>query len=448
MTKTKSTKRALLLSVLSLIMCVSMLVGSTFAWFTDSVTSEGNKIQAGTLKIDLELLDKDTEKWNSIKDSKAPIFNYDKWEPGYTDVKILKVENEGNLALKWYAKFISQNTLSDLADVIDVYVKPSETVLTYPADRNLDGYTNVGTVAQFVNTIEETTYGTLLPKDADGNGGVAYLGIALKMQEEANNDYQGLTLGAFDIMILAAQDTVESDSFNNQYDADAEYDKVQLPAKNVTVTSAEEFKAALSVASTGERKVNIDATGVTVEITEEMANGTAAALEIPAGVTIKGVTFVPTHRGGNYILMNAGADEQVVFENCNFAVDGKNLVIGSTADGPDSVIYNICTFTGSVITNFVDNPVGVAEFNVCTFKKASSGIVSRSFVEGMGGTHNFNNCTFDYTGVTQSSMGVITSGCVNVYSESEYSTTVVLNGCTRINCGTRTYGPNSSLIVK
>ena len=41
MTKTKSTKRALLLSALSLLMCVSMLIGSTFAWFTDSVTSSG-----------------------------------------------------------------------------------------------------------------------------------------------------------------------------------------------------------------------------------------------------------------------------------------------------------------------------------------------------------------------------------------------------------------------
>ena len=53
MTKTKSTKRALLMSALALLMCVSMLIGSTFAWFTDSVTSAGNTIQSGTLKVDL-----------------------------------------------------------------------------------------------------------------------------------------------------------------------------------------------------------------------------------------------------------------------------------------------------------------------------------------------------------------------------------------------------------
>ena len=218
MTKQKSTKRALLLSALSLLMCVSMLIGSTFAWFTDSVTSAGNKIQAGTLKLDLELYDADNKTWNSIKESKAPIFNYDLWEPGYTEVQLLKVENEGNLALKWYAKFVSKESLSILADVIDVYVKPSEdTELTYPADRNLDGYTKVGTLREFVNTIETTTYGHLAANDS------AYLGIALKMQESAGNEYQGLSLGAFDIMILATQDTVENDSFGKDYDEDATY---------------------------------------------------------------------------------------------------------------------------------------------------------------------------------------------------------------------------------
>ena len=44
MTKKRSTKRALLLSALSLLMCISMLIGSTFAWFTDSVTSGSNVI--------------------------------------------------------------------------------------------------------------------------------------------------------------------------------------------------------------------------------------------------------------------------------------------------------------------------------------------------------------------------------------------------------------------
>ncbi len=240
MIKVRNTKKMLLMSALSLLMCVSMLIGSTFAWFTDSVTSAGNKIQAGTLKIDLELLDKE-DGWASIKESKAPIFNYDLWEPGYTDVKVLKVENEGSLALKWMAKFISEDELSILANVIDVYVCPSATELTYPADRNLDGYTKVGTVRDFVNTIESTTHGNLKA------GEVAYLGIALKMQESAGNDYQALDLGAFDIQIIATQDTVEEDSFDNQYDAGAEY-----TATKTVVNTVDELNSAIKNANEGD----------------------------------------------------------------------------------------------------------------------------------------------------------------------------------------------------
>ena len=216
----KTTKRSLLKSVLALLLCFCMLLGTTFAWFTDLVTSNANKIQAGFLKIDLELLNEKTGKWKSLKNNSDPIFDYDRWEPGYTDVKILKVENEGTLALKWIAKFVSEDQLSILADVIDVYVCPSDTEIGYPADRSLEGYTKVGNLKKFINTIEKTTYGTLEAEEC------SYLGIALKMQESAGNEYQGLSLGgAFDIRIYATQwnGEDESDSFDNQYDKDATY---------------------------------------------------------------------------------------------------------------------------------------------------------------------------------------------------------------------------------
>ena len=218
MTNKKNTKRALLSSVLALVLCASMFVGTTFAWFTDSVTSGANKIISGNLDVDLELLDANGN-WNSISESNAPVFNYEKWEPGYTDVKILKIVNNGSLALKWKAQFVSSEELSELADVIDVYVCPSDSVLTYPESREdlAPNYIRVGTVAEFVNTIEETTYGFLAAEKS------AYLGIALKMQESAGNDYMLKQLGAFDIRIVATQATAEVDGFNDQYDADAEY---------------------------------------------------------------------------------------------------------------------------------------------------------------------------------------------------------------------------------
>ena len=218
MTKRKSTKSALLSSVIALCLCFAMLIGTTYAWFTDSVTSANNKIVSGNLKVDLEVLDADGN-WHSIKESKEALFNYEKWEPGYTDVKVLKIENEGKLALKWYAKFVSETVLSDLAKVIDVYVCTS--AKEFPADRNLDNYAYAGTVAEFVNTIEETTYGTL------ESGEKAYLGLVLKMQETAGNEYQGLDLGgAFDIMVLATQLSNEEDGFGKDYDENAEFPAV------------------------------------------------------------------------------------------------------------------------------------------------------------------------------------------------------------------------------
>ena len=49
MTSSKSTKRALVSSALAIIMCVAMLVGATFAWFTDTASTGVNKIVSGKI---------------------------------------------------------------------------------------------------------------------------------------------------------------------------------------------------------------------------------------------------------------------------------------------------------------------------------------------------------------------------------------------------------------
>ena len=234
----KNSVRTLVVSIVAIVICFTMLLGTTFAWFTDSVTSSNNKIESGTLLVDLELYDKDTQAWASIKDSHDPIFDYDNWEPGYTDVKLLKVENEGTLALKWKARFVSSVSLSALADVIDVYVCPTDTEPSFPT-RELVGYNKVGTVKEFVNTIEDTTKGELAAQE------FAYLGIALKMQETAGNEYQGLSLGgAFDIQIVATQFTAEEDSFGNDFDTNATYPNVSLSvAIPDSATESESFSA-------------------------------------------------------------------------------------------------------------------------------------------------------------------------------------------------------------
>ena len=321
MTKTRSTKSALISSVLALFLCFAMLIGTTFAWFTDSVTSAGNKIMSGTLIVDLELLD-DEGNWNSIKTDKNPIFNYENWEPGYTDVKILKVENEGSLALKWKAKFVSNEELGILADVIDVYVLPSATELTYPDSRDLEslGYTKVGTVREFVNTIEETTKGTLTAKGNEGS--VAYLGIALKMQESTGNDYQGKDLGAFDIMILATQLDSEEDAFGPDYDADATLDYTP-------VASVAELKTALANKEANIVLTNDIEVGETLEILGDTVISGNKTISRADGYT---GTVITVKNGASFTLEDTVVDGGAVWVNTVSDGSATNSGVAATGD--------------------------------------------------------------------------------------------------------------------
>ena len=92
----KSTKRALLTSALAMVVCLAMLVGSTFAWFTDTATTGVNKIVSGNLKVGLEY-------WNGEKYTDATnisLFSEEtKWEPGHTEVVYLKAVSYTHLSI-------------------------------------------------------------------------------------------------------------------------------------------------------------------------------------------------------------------------------------------------------------------------------------------------------------------------------------------------------------
>ena len=208
------------LVILTVLLCLSVCVGLTYAYFTDSAKSNGNKIQAGNLKLDLKLYDKVDDEWISIKNTEDPVFNYDKWEPGYVDAKLLKIENLGDLAMQWEAKLVSAETVSAFANAIEVYVQKSNTEIAYPADRAAAlAWTKVGTLDQFINTAEKLANGTFTAQ-----GEAYYIGIAFYMPAEiTDNTLQGQVLGAFDIQINATQLAYESDAFDENYDPDATF---------------------------------------------------------------------------------------------------------------------------------------------------------------------------------------------------------------------------------
>lgn len=109
MTSSKSTKRALVSSALAIIMCVAMLIGATFAWFTDTASTGVNKIQAGNLDVKL-MYSTDMVTWKEATNQTKLFDDNALWEPGYTQVVYLKIVNAGNLALKYEAGFSKNYT--------------------------------------------------------------------------------------------------------------------------------------------------------------------------------------------------------------------------------------------------------------------------------------------------------------------------------------------------
>ena len=130
MTQQKSTKRALLSSTLAMLLCVAMLIGATFAWFTDTASTAVNKIQSGKLNVTLEMSN-DGVTWENAENKTLSFLQRQAdgtvkpaenilWEPGCTyELPKLRVVNEGNLALKYKIEITGIKGDAKLNEAID-----------------------------------------------------------------------------------------------------------------------------------------------------------------------------------------------------------------------------------------------------------------------------------------------------------------------------------------
>ena len=205
MTNRKSTKRALLGSVMAMVLCLAMLVGATFAWFTDTASTGVNKIQAGNLDVVLEMQNADG-KWVSAEgktldfvkaaDAKGEAIL---WEPGCTyELPALRIRNNGNLALKYKVIITGINGSAKLNEAIEW-------------------------------TIGDVAMGAEQHLAAGESSAFTIKG---HMWESAGNEYMNESIDGIAITVVATQDTVESDSFNNTYDANATYPVVAVANVN------------------------------------------------------------------------------------------------------------------------------------------------------------------------------------------------------------------------
>lgn len=224
MTNSKSTKRALVSSALAILMCVAMLIGTTFAWFTDTASTSVNKIQAGNLDIELQMKDNDG-KWVNAEGKILPFLVEGKipaegtqilWEPGCTYyVPEVRVLNKGNLAVKFEYIPEALGVTGKLAEVLELVFKT-------PVDAN----------GEEVNIEPEI----LKPGEASPEWSFGY-----HMLESAGNEYQNATATGMCLTVVATQATYEKDSIDDQYDKDAEYP--------ISVTTGDELQAIVSNAT-------------------------------------------------------------------------------------------------------------------------------------------------------------------------------------------------------
>lgn len=268
--KVGGTKRALLTSVLALVLSLAMLAGTTFAWFTDTASTGVNRIVSGNLDVGLQYWgvgEDGQKKWLTAEDSKKLFDENALWEPGYTQIVYLKVKNNGNLALTYAMQItpvhetVGVNVDGEEFKLSD-YIKFGWTTFTVNGDGTpvaLDreaAQTGVGGGAQLGTTLHRQAE---LPLKADAEELVA---LVAWMPENVGNEANYSTVQPtieLSLKVLATQATVESDSFNNTYDGDAatdedldnkpEYDYSYTEEEGVTLITDENGKVVKAIVS-------------------------------------------------------------------------------------------------------------------------------------------------------------------------------------------------------
>ena len=369
MTNTKNTKHALLSSILALFLCFSMLLGTTWAWFTDSVTSANNIIKSGNLDIGLDYWDGDS--WETVQGTNS-LFTDNLWEPGHTEVVYLKLSNLGSLALKYQ---LAINVLSEtegtnmagdpfkLSDYIQIGVVEG-------VNGETNAYADRAAAEEAVKS-NSGIIGAGYAKQGNMLAGAPelYMAVVVYMPDTVENEANAKTgtpaptinLG---VQVLATQYTAESDSFNNQYDKDAwvsgmlVYSEADLNAAianggNIVLGADVELQSYVTVAEGANVAINLNGhkiravSGNVIRNSGELTivNGTLEGTttytinnqSVNGSVTVKDVKSV---NGG---FFNAGT---MVVNNCEITntASGKHALVNS-GDASTSLVVNGGTYS-------------------------------------------------------------------------------------------------------
>ena len=367
----KTTKRALITSVMAMLLCFAMMLGTTFAWFTDSAATGGNVITAGNLDVVVEYT-LDGDNWNDL-DGATDLFQKGLWEPGHTEVVALRIKNNGSLALKYVANMnILNETVGKTKDGADIVLSEILTVSTLTIEAaGIDPVFGMDiaemTLEKAFEGENDIAWGTPVAFNSDNVleadqslyvGSTQYVFIKVDLADtvanEANHNGTDITSINFGINVLATQFTYENDSFGNQYDADAEYPVVDAAGLSDALAEGKsvKFEADISLTETiaVADNVTIDLNGfdmdasaldsaffvasgsdVTVKIEgtdEEVKLGKNGLVDVAAGanatIEINGGSFISDDAGSTLIKPDGDGEIKIVLNDVNYTSTAAN----------------------------------------------------------------------------------------------------------------------------
>ena len=327
MTSSKSTKRALISSTLALLMCVAMLIGTTFAWFTDTASTGVNKIVSGNLDVKL-MYSTDMQTWKEATDQTKLFDDNALWEPGYTQVVYLKIVNAGKLALKYEAGFSKNYTSNRGKNVngdwyrVDNYLKIGTAETTTKFANREDVWSAIAATEKTLAKDVMFTDGWITLKAGESSKPFA---VAIYMPTSVGNEANASknrpsSVSGLGIEVRATQATVESDSFDNNYDANAAtvLNRMEYTDGEHTVTgNIQANGTAGAIHGTGTAKITVDATTVYGTYVSNYAMAVCASSR--SEITIKGGEFAnQAPAGSNLSLIYAEDNAKITIEGGTF----------------------------------------------------------------------------------------------------------------------------------
>ena len=364
----KITRRTKLL-IVALALCFTTMIGSTFAWFTDSVESENNVITAGNLDIEVKYT-LDGETWADLEGATG-LFQKGLWEPGHTEVVALKIENKGTLAAKYAANMnIVNETIGKTKKGADIKLSDILTVSTLV--QQADDEAGMGDITLMLAYMGENMIGyeqttafsasNVLRNDielqpGDGHYMVIRVDMAETVGNEANHDGTNVPSIKFGLNVVATQLMYENDSFGNDYDEDAEY-----PVAPVKIDSFEDLKYVRG--KDGDYAVGADFTadsiihfGPGTDVSLDLNGKTITAgkqdqfvLGAQAGSKLH-LTGTGTVNAGKGFMANKG-DAEIVIDggtyNTTVTSTLNDMAFTSFAQNNSKIVINDGTFTTNV----------------------------------------------------------------------------------------------------